>query len=387
MHISTLSLRDFRSYDTVDLTWEPGVSVLVGPNGQGKTNLLEAVHYLATLSSHRVATDAPLLRAGATRAQVAARVRSGTRTLLLEVDINAGSANRARVNRSPTRTPRELVGLLRTVLFAPEDLGIVKGDPGERRRFLDHLLVQRRPRMAAVRSDYERVLKQRTALLRSAAGLRRSRSAVDLSTLDVWDAHLARTGADLVAARVGLVDELAPRVRHAYADLAPGSPPTRMTYRASGLVPTSETDPTASADQVGTDRGAWEDLLRHALAQVRTAELDRGQCLVGPHRDDVLLALGDLPTRGYASQGESWSVALALRLASFDLLTEESDTPPVLMLDDVFAELDARRRDHLAARVRHADQVIVTAAVPDDVPAGLDGTRFSVAAGGVERVG
>lgn len=386
MHISSLSLREFRSYDSLDLAWEPGVSVLVGSNGQGKTNIVEAVHYLATLSSHRVASDAPLVRAGASRAQVAARVHAGDRSLLLEADINVGTANRARVNRSAIRSPREMVGLLRTVLFAPEDLSIVKGEPGERRRFLDALLVQRRPRLAAVRSDYERVLKQRTALLRSAAGLRSSRSPVDLSTLDVWDGHLARTGADLVASRVALVEELAPRVCRAYAALAPSSAPARMSYRASGLAPTSDTDEAAALAQVGTDRVAWEDVLRTALAQARPAELDRGQCLVGPHRDDVRLALGDLPTRGYASQGESWSLALALRLASFDLLADEFDTAPVLMLDDVFAELDAHRRDHLAERMRDAEQVIVTAAVPEDVPAGVHGARFSVGTQTVNRV-
>jgi DNA replication and repair protein RecF len=386
VHVATLSLRDFRSYRALDLQWEPGVTVLLGANGQGKTNVVEAVHYLSTLASHRAGTDTPLVRAGCTSAQLAARVHSGDRSLTLEVDLNAGQANKARVNRSPVRTSREVVGLLRTVLFAPEDLAVVKGDPEQRRRFLDQLLVQRRPRLAGVRADYERVLRQRTALVKSAAALRRQRGrdAADLETLDVWDGHLARTGAELVAGRVALLHELGERVRAVYADLAPSSAPASATYRSSVLGYGVDPEAAHHADQSAAD---WELLLGSALAQARPAELDRGQCLVGPHRDDVVLALGDLPARGYASQGESWSFALALRLASFDLLTAESDSTPVLMLDDVFAELDARRRDHLAARVGQADQVIVTAAVAADVPSTLVGARFTVADGAVQRVG
>lgn len=376
MHVAALSLRDFRSYVALDLALEPGVSVLLGANGQGKTNLVEAVQYLATLGSHRVATDAPLLRAGAPAAHVAARVVAGERSLLLEVDIVGGAANRARVNRAPVRSPRELLGLLRTVLFAPEDLAVVKGDPSERRRFLDQLLVVRRPALAGVRADYDRVLKQRTALLRSAAQLRRQggRDPAGLGTLDVWDSHLARTGSELVAARVELVEALRPRVREAYAGLAPGTAPVELTYRSS-----------ATTTALPEDREGWETALLAALAAARSEEVDRGQCLVGPHRDELVLALGTLPARGYASQGESWSLALALRLASFDLLVEETDSPPVLLLDDVFAELDDHRRDHLAERVSDADQVLVTAAVQADVPSVLAGARFHVDAGHLRR--
>jgi DNA replication and repair protein RecF len=377
VHVAALSLRDFRSYETLDLTFEPGVSVLVGSNGQGKTNVVEAVQYLATLSSHRVATDAPLVRAGAERAVVAARVQDAERVLQIEVEIVTGAANRARVNRSPVRSPRELLGLLRTVLFAPEDLAVVKGDPSERRRFVDQLLVTRRPRLAGVRADFERVVRQRTALLRSAAALRRQgREPADLATLEVWDSHLARTGAELVAARVALVDELQPRVRATYETLAPGSGQVSLRYRSS-----------ATHDPVDADADAWERTLLAALSSARREEIERGQCLVGPHRDDVLLSIGDLPARGYASQGESWSLALSLRLGSFDLLVEENDSPPVLVLDDVFAELDARRRDHLVARVRDADQVLVTAAVGADVPSSLAGERYEVADGEVRRAG
>ena len=385
MHVASLSLRDYRSYASVDLHWEPGITVLLGANGQGKTNVVEAVQYLSTLASHRVATDGPLVRAGSPRAQIGARLLSADRSLTLEVDINATGANKARVNRTPARTTREIVGLLRSVLFAPEDLAIVKGDPSERRRFIDHLLVQRRPRMAAVRADYDRVLKQRTALLKSAAALRRQRGggSVDLSTLEVWDGHLAHRGAELVAGRVGLLAELEPRVRHVYADLAPGAAAAAVTYRSSAGHGGGSQDTAASA---GDDVVAWTALLEQALERARGDEIERGLCLVGPHRDDLVLSLGDLPTRGYASQGESWSLALALRLASFDLLSEESDSSPVLMLDDVFAELDSRRRDHLASRVMTADQVIVTAAVADDVPTTLDGSRFRVSEGQVHRV-
>ncbi len=384
MHVGSVSLHDFRSYDDAAVTFDPGVSTLVGANGQGKTNVVEAVHYLATLSSHRVATDAPLVRAGATRATVAARLVDGDRTLSLDVAITPGSANKARVNRSPVRSAREILGLLRVVLFAPEDLSIVKGDPAERRRFLDALLVQLRPRLAGVKADYERVLKQRAALLKSAASMRRhgGRTTVDLATLDVWDGHAARTGAELVAARWDLVRLLGSPLSDAYRALAPSSAPVAASYVASV---TAHGVHESQCEAAGADAAAWERLLLEALAGSRQAELDRGQCLVGPHRDDVLIRLGDLPARGYASQGESWSLALALRLASYDLLVAESATPPVLMLDDVFAELDSRRRRHLAERLSEADQVLVTAAVADDVPEGLGGARYTVEAGSVRR--
>ncbi len=384
MHVGTLSLRDFRSYAEVDLSLEPGVNVLLGANGQGKTNIVEALHYLATLSSHRVATDGPLVKAGAVRAAVAARLHDGERAHSLDVEITPGSANKARVNRSPVRTVREVLGLARVVLFAPEDLGIVKGDPSERRRFLDTLLVQRRPRLAGLRADYDRVLKQRTALLKSAASVRRQGrgTSVDLGTLEVWDGHLARTGAELVAGRVELLHELAPLVAGSYSELAPGSEPARATYSPSVVAHGVDLQRCVDA---GGDVSTWQELLLEALSEARPAEVDRGVCLVGPHRDDVMLRLGELPARGYASQGESWSMALSLRLASFDLLARESVSAPVLMLDDVFAELDTRRRGHLAERVGDADQVLVTAAVSEDVPDVLTATRYRVADGQVCR--
>jgi DNA replication and repair protein RecF len=394
VHVAHLSLTDFRSYDAVELALEPGATAFVGPNGQGKTNLVEALGYVATQSSHRVATDGPLVRQGAARAVVRSVVVRDDRRALVELEINPGRANRARLNRSPVSRPRDVIGLLRTVLFAPEDLALVKGDPAERRRFLDDLLVARAPRFAGVRADYDRVLKQRGALLRTAAQARRGgRSSARsgrraeseaafaaagagdvLSTLEVWDAHLARHGAELLAARLELVEALRPLVAASYASLAPGSAPVDLEYRG-----------TLSTAVDTSDRAALEEGLRAGLLEVRSAELERGVTLVGPHRDDVFLGLGELPARGYASHGESWSFALALRLAAYDLLRADGGDP-VLILDDVFAELDAQRRRRLAELVAPAEQVLITAAVPDDVPAELAGARFDVAEGSVTRV-
>ncbi|MDP9864117.1 MULTISPECIES: DNA replication/repair protein RecF [Streptosporangium] len=389
MHVANLSLTDFRSYDTVDLGLEPGVTAFVGPNGQGKTNLVEALGYVATQSSHRVASDGPLVRQGAARAIIRSVIVREDRRALVELEINPGRANRARLNRSPVSRPRDVVGLLRTVLFAPEDLAMVKGDPSERRRYLDDLLVARAPRFAGVRADYDRVLKQRGALLRTAAQARRGgrsgrRAEHDaafaaagagdpLSTLEVWDAHLARHGAELLAARLELVEALRPLVSASYAALAPGSAPACLEYR--GTLPT----------EAGADRATLEERLRAGLLEVRDSEIERGVTLVGPHRDDLFLGLGELPARGYASHGESWSFALALRLAAYDLLRADGGDP-VLILDDVFAELDNQRRRRLAEIVAPAEQVLITAAVADDVPAELVGARYAVTEGSVQRV-
>ena len=372
MRLAHLSLTDFRSYEQVELPLDAGVTALVGPNGQGKTNLVEAVGYLATLGSHRVASDAPLVRAGADRAVVRGNVVRDARAALIEIEINPGKANRARVNKAPAPRPREVLGLLRTVLFAPEDLSLVKGDPSERRHFLDDLLVARTPRMAAVRADYDRVLRQRNALLKT-AGLARRSGGPDLRTLDVWDAHLARAGAELLAARLELVEALRPLVDKAYSAVARGSASTSMEYVAS-------LGPEASGD-----REVLAAALLDAVARARADELERGITLVGPHRDELLLKINDLPARGYASHGESWSLALALRLGGYDLLCADGGEP-VLILDDVFAELDADRRDRLAELVAPAEQVLITAAVAADVPEVLAGARVDVMDGEVRRV-
>ncbi|MBO0652350.1 DNA replication/repair protein RecF [Streptomyces triculaminicus] len=373
MHVSHLSLADFRSYARAEVALDPGVTAFVGPNGQGKTNLVEAVGYLATLGSHRVSSDAPLVRMGAERAIVRAAVVQGERQQLIELELNPGRANRARINRSSQVKPRDVLGIVRTVLFAPEDLALVKGDPGERRRFLDELITARAPRMAGVRSDYERVLKQRNTLLKSAAMARRHGGrGMDLSTLDIWDQHLARSGAELLAQRLDLITTLRPLADKAYEELAPGGGPVAFDYRGP-----------AGVEGARTREELYEVLLA-ALGEVRKQEIERGVTLVGPHRDELLLKLGQLPAKGYASHGESWSYALALRLASYELLRSEGNEP-VLVLDDVFAELDARRRERLAEMVAPGEQVLVTAAVDDDVPGVLAGTRYAVAEGRVER--
>jgi len=378
VRLSHLSLADFRSYAGLELPLEAGVGVLVGRNGQGKTNIIEAIGYLANQGSHRVAQDAPLVRAGAERAVVRGAVWHEDRTALVELEINPGRSNRARLNRSPVNRPRDVLGYLRTVLFAPEDLALVKGDPAERRRFIDELLVARAPRYAGVRADYERALKQRNALLRSASMVRRaSRSGPtpDLSTLDVWDAHLAKAGAQLLAARLRLLRALTPLVDKAYGTIA-GHPGANLEYRPSCALEAA----TAAED--------LEAALAVALAQSRSDEVERGITLVGPHRDDLALTIdhgtGPLPAKGYASHGESWSFALAVKLASYELLRSDG-IEPVLLLDDVFAELDSARRAHLVSVAASAEQVLITAAVEADVPAELGGVRYTVAKGEVVK--
>jgi DNA replication and repair protein RecF len=385
VHVAQLSLHDFRSYEQLDLALEPGGNVFVGPNGQGKTNLIEAIDYLSTLASHRVATDAPLVRSGAARAVVQADVVRDGRNALLEVEIVPGGSNKARVNRSALPRARELVGLLRTVVFSPEDLALVKGDPSDRRRFLDTLLVTRTPRLAGARADYDRVLKQRNSLLKTAGAARRSggggsgESAGSLATLEVWDEHLAQAGSALLAGRLELVEALRPHVASGYGKIAAAATGTRvdvgLSYKASFELPSGP-----------PDREVLAAALLAAIAARRNDELERGISLVGPHRDDLVLSLGELPAKGYASHGESWSLALALRIGAYDLLRSDGDDP-ILILDDVFAELDKDRREQLADLVGGAEQFLVTAPVPQDVPAVLEGLRYDVMEGVVTRVG
>lgn len=384
MYVRHLTVADFRSWISADVALDPGVSVLVGFNGQGKTNLIEALGYLSTLSSHRVPNDAPLIRSGTERAVIAAAVVADTRELRVEVEILPGRANRARLNGAPVPRPREILGVLRAVLFSPEDLAIVRGDPGERRRFLDELIVARTPRLAGVRSDYERVLKQRAALLKSAGAARRSGNGNDLRTLDVWDGHLAEHGAQLLAARLQAVRELRPHAAHAYAEVAPTSAVLTLQYQTALTSALPElADPDANPDPT-----VLAAALLAELARVRGAELDRGVNLVGPHRDDLDLSIGELPIRGYASHGEGWSAALSLRLGSYELLKGDraSSAEPILILDDVFAELDAGRREQLALVASKAEQAIITAAVAGDVPGQLGGSRYDIHDGTVRRV-
>ena len=377
MRVKTLRLVDFRTYENVEVGFEPGVTTLVGLNGQGKTNVVEAIAYLSTLGSHRVASDAPLVRVGADRAVVGVEVARRDRQTWLEVEINPGRANRARVNRSPVPRARDVLGYLRTVVFAPEDLALVKGDPSDRRRFLDELLVQRTPRLAGTRADYDRILKQRNALLKSAGAARRTAGAEVERTLAVWDEQLADVGAQLAAARVGLIETLRPHVVEAYALLAGDAP------GGSASDATIDYSPGLGPELAAVvDRDAWREALARAVLDRRKDELDRGVTLVGPHRDELALRLGGLPLKGYASHGESWSMALSLRLAAFEALRAD-DEDPVLVLDDVFAELDASRRSRLAERAATCEQILVTAAVDADVPAELVGRRLRVGRGSI----
>ncbi|NYI39952.1 DNA replication/repair protein RecF [Demequina lutea] len=412
MRITHLQLTDFRSYATAQVEFGEGVTTLVGRNGHGKTNVVEAVRYLSTLSSHRVATDAPLLRVGAERAVVAGRVQRGERSLMLEITLVPGRANQARLNRGAVR-PRELLGLLRTVVFAPEDLGLVKGDPSTRRAFLDELCVALQPAFAGDLADYDRVLRQRSSLLKSAKG----KARIDEDLLAIWDEKLAGLGGRIMKARVIAVEQLGPYVARAYADVAPGEGACSIAYSTATLVsrettgqhaPETEaphvehrtTPVTADANPASsetTETGIFAprplaagdatervaptpltsvDELTEALLSrmrdLRKQELDRGVCLVGPHRDDLDIQIGTLPAKGYASHGESWSCALSLRLGSYDLLASDgNDGEPVLILDDVFAELDTGRRAALAGRIARASQVLITAAVAEDVPVEL----------------
>jgi DNA replication and repair protein RecF len=375
LYVAHLSLHDFRSYPSLEVEIGSGVTSFVGRNGQGKTNLVEAIDYLSRLASHRVSADAPLVRQGADQAIVRAAVVRDERRAVLEIEINPGRSNRARINRSQLPKARELLGLVRTVLFSPEDLSLVKGDPGERRGFADDLLVQVSPRYAGTRSDYDRVLKQRNSLLKTAGVARRGGASAEsaLSTLAVWDHRLAELGAEMMRRRARLVADLTPLVGKAYEAVARGASrdDATVTYRPSFEV---------EGDDVAME--SLEAQILAALEARRRDELDRGLTLVGPHRDELVLTLGDLPVKGYASHGECWSFALALRLASYDLLRADGDDP-VLILDDVFAELDSGRREQLADLVADAEQVLITAAVPEDVPAQLRGRRFTVAGGEV----
>jgi DNA replication and repair protein RecF len=382
-----LSLVDFRNYATAEVDLEPGPNLFVGSNGQGKTNLVESLGYLSSLGSHRVSVDHAMIRAGQNAAIVRARLEHDARELLVEVQINRSSANRAQVNRSVIK-PRELPRYFSSVLFAPEDLALIRGEPSGRRRFLDQLLVARTPRLAGVQADYERVLKQRNTLLKSARA--QGLKGANLSTLDIWDERLVELGSEIIAERVALVARLHPLVVDAYRSIAGADHRPALGNRLSVLSTHPDADEQAD-DGFTVPEGTTKDILsresiverfRGGLAQVRRQELDRGLTLIGPHRDDLVFELNGLPAKGYASHGESWSYALSLKLSSAALLRIESPTgDPVVILDDVFAELDEARRERLAVAVADYQQVLITAAVYDDVPPSLTPHTVRIRAG------
>ena len=382
MHVKHLTLSNFRNYSTVELPLAQGINLLVGKNGQGKTNLAEAIFYAATLSSHRVSGYLPLIKQGESKAIIRLLARFEDRENLLELELTTEGSNRARINKSETPRVRDVLGYVNAVIFSPEDLDIVKRDPSNRRAFIDELIVQLTPRMAGVYSDYERVLKQRNTLLKSARNM--SASASGLSTLDSWDQSLVRIGSEIIAARFDITSRIAPYLQAAYAAIADEK--NDPSIRSKSSLATNDIDSDGSETFLNTgDRQEIEKLFQSRLAEVRSKEMERGITLVGPHRDDLLLLLGTLPAKGYISHGESWSYALALKLASADLIRKDARAgDPVLILDDVFAELDSTRRSRLAALVSHNEQVIITAAVAEAVPSELSAIRFNVLAGSLE---
>ncbi|MEN9516690.1 MAG: hypothetical protein RLZZ159_556 [Actinomycetota bacterium] len=359
MFVSHLSLTDFRSYSQLELALKPGQNIFIGENGEGKTNIIEALMYLALLSSHRISSDQPLVKLGSERAYVRAKVDSEERTTLVELEINAAKANRAKVNQNPVRSQRELLGIVKSVCFSPEDLDLVRGDPSERRSFLDQLLIQRSPRLAGVITDYERALKQRNSLLKSRA---------PQSSLEPWNEHLANFGGELIAGRLLLISDLEPVFQAAYKNLSEKKL-AKLGYKSSIANPTKNKDEN-------------KNKILETINEINYQERERGISLVGPHRDDLLLNLGDHPVKGYASHGESWSIALALRLASYQLFINDGDKP-ILILDDVFSELDEGRREKLLAISENAEQTFVTVAVENDLPATISGNKFKVTAGKV----
>ena len=382
MFVKHLTLSHFRNHEATDLELQKGVNLLVGFNGQGKTNVVEAIEYVSTLSSHRVAGYLPLINKNSDRAIVRLKVSHETRDVLVDLELNRSTANQLRINQSPVNRLRDVIGTVQSVVFAPEDIDIVKRDPSNRRSFIDQLLIQLSPRMSGVIADYERVLKQRNTLLKTARATGAKGSS--LSTLDAWDESLVKFGTEIVQTRLALLERIKPHLTSAYQSIAVTNNEPTVLMKSSLLGQAVVDDfEEAELEYLNADQSSQvADLYRQKLQEVRQKELDRGITLIGPHRDDLVLLLGDLPAKGYASHGESWSYALALRLASARLLSEESKTgDPVIILDDVFAELDAVRRERLATLVEDNEQVIITAAVAEDVPLVLKAKVFKVNSG------
>ena len=360
MHISHLSLKNFRSYSELELSLTPGITIFLGRNGEGKTNVVESILYLAFLSSHRTSGDLPLVKLGESSAYTRARVQHPDREILVELEINAEKANRARINQNPIRSQKELFGLIQCIYFSPEDMDLVRGDPSERRRFIDQILTLRSPRLAGVISDFERAVRQRNALLKTRA---------HQSSLEPWDQQVAKYGAEIVAARMKLLKEFNPYFAKAYANISVEKP-AHIYYKSS------IENPTISPEEN-------HQTIIEKMADIKSQELDRGLTLVGPHRDDLVLYLGEHLVKGYASHGESWSIALSLKLAAYELLINEG-SKPILILDDVFSELDEERRAQLITLAKSAEQTFITVAVEGDLPPELFGTKFYVKNGSVK---
>jgi DNA replication and repair protein RecF len=386
MFAKRVKLTNFRNYEKADIEFSAGVNLIYGPNGQGKTNLVEALNFFAGLDSHRVAGHAPLIKQGKSTAIISLELAHEGRDLLLEYEINAESSNRARLNKSEVGKPKDILGYLNSVIFAPEDLDIVKRDPSNRRSFLDQLIVQFNPRMHGVYADYDRVLKQRNTLLKSARATGTKGGA--LSTLDAWDQALVKNGTEIIAARVSIAEKLSPSLVTNYQNIAKSNNEPSMFIRSS-IVESSKLDQDDLETQDSletTNKDEISDLFQQKLTLVRPKELERAITLVGPHRDDLQLNLGSLPVKGYASHGESWSYALSLKLASLEILKQESKLgDPILILDDVFAELDRDRREKLSDLVQQNEQVLITAAVIEDVPENLIANKFQVESGKVSN--
>ena len=387
MFAKRVKLTNFRNYESVDIEFSSGVNLIYGPNGQGKTNLVEALNFFAALDSHRVAGHTPLIKQGKSTAIISLELAHENRDLLLEYEINTDSSNRARLNKSELAKPKDILGYLNSVIFAPEDLDIVKRDPSNRRAFLDQLIVQFNPRMHGVYADYDRVLKQRNTLLKSARAT--GTKGDSLSTLDAWDQALIKNGTEIIAARVAITEKLSPPLVTNYQNIAKSNNEPSMFIRSS-VVESGKLDQDDLETQDALDTTNKEQisgLFQQKLSLVRQKELERGITLVGPHRDDLQLNLGSLPAKGYASHGESWSYALSLKLASLEILKSESKLgDPILILDDVFAELDKDRREKLSDLVQQNEQVLITAAVIEDVPGNLLANKFEVESGKVTHV-
>ena len=360
MHLSHLSLKNFRSYSELELPLNPGITIFLGRNGEGKTNIVESILYLAFLSSHRTSGDLPLVKLGESAAYTRAKIQHPEREILVELEINGERANRARINQNPIRSQKELFGLIQCIYFSPEDMDLVRGDPSERRRFIDQILTLRSPRLAGVISDYERAVRQRNALLKTRA---------NSAALEPWDQQVAKYGAEIIAARTTLLEEFNPYFTKVYSNISPEKP-AHIKYKSS--IENPSTSPEENFQ-----------IIIQKMGEIRSQEIDRGLTLVGPHRDDLLLHLGDHLVKGYASHGESWSIALSLKLAAYQLLLHEG-TKPILILDDVFSELDEERREQLISLAKSAEQTFITVAVEGDLPKDLQGTTYIVKNGSVK---